>query len=270
MDRVKKYYCSHPLGLASKIDGIIFRGFFAKNLFPKKCICSFCGKKFHNFQLHGNASEAAQNYNVTMGSRFSDCPYCHSVDKYRWLWYVIENYSTLLQTQGKLLHFAPERPIKKRLQQNFPGERYVGGDIEPGRADYVVDMTDICFEEESFDWIIACNVMEHIVEEKKAMQELHRVLKPDGVILLSFPVALDLENTFEDNSLVSEEERIKNFGQEDHVRLYGKDYSERFSSYGFCVTEYLPKDVMTECEIKRNGFQKASPILFLRKKQMNI
>lgn len=265
MDRVKKFYCSHPLSLASKIDEKMFRGFFAKNLFPKKCICSFCGKQFHNFQLHGNASEAAQNYNATMGPRFSDCPYCHSVDKYRWLWYVIENYSTLLQTQGKLLHFAPEEPIKERLQQNFHGD-YVGGDLEPGRADYVVDMTNICFKEKSFDWIIACNVMEHIIEEKKAVQELHRVLKPDGVIILSFPVAFDLERTFEDRSLVSEEERIKNFGQEDHVRLYGKDYIEHFVSYGFYVTAYLPKDIMTEREIKINGFQKVTPILFLRQK----
>lgn len=200
-----------------------------------------------------------------MGPRFSDCPYCHSVDKYRWLWYVIEKYTDMLIRNGdRLLHFAPEGPIKNRINDTFRGE-YLTGDLEPGRADYVVDMTDICFEDNSFDWIIACNVLEHICEEKKAIEELKRVIKPTGTIILSFPVAFDLQKTFEDSSISSKEERIKNFGQEDHVRLYGRDYIKRLEDYGLCVKTYLPYDIMSEQEIKKNGFKKVSPIMLLHK-----
>lgn len=162
-----------------------------------------------------------------------------------------------------MLHFAPESPIKKRIIKNFRGE-YFGSDIVKGRADYVVDMTDICFEDNFFDYIIACNVMEHIAEEKKALEELKRVIKPDGVIILSFPVAFDRADTYGDSGL-SGEERIRHFGQEDHVRIYGMDHTERFKKYGFEVRSFLPKDVMKNNEIKQNGFGKVSPILILRK-----
>ena len=254
MNKRKKYYFKHPRFLFSLGDTKYFNDFFKKAIIPRKCKCSFCGKKFHNYRLHGYVSELAEKHKVTLGPRFSDCPYCGSVDKYRWLWYVIENHTNLLESSGRLLHFAPEAPIKDRINQFFSGE-YLSGDIVPGRADYIVDMTDICFGDQSFDYIIACNVTEHITEVK-------RVIKPNGIIILSFPVAFDMV-TYEDSSL-SKDERIRNFGQEDHVRIYGIDYIKRFESYGFHVQSFLPRELMTKKEIRENGFEKVSPILLLQ------
>lgn len=264
MNKSKKYYLRHPKLCISRIDTKFFNSYFSKNLIPKRCKCSFCGKKFFSYRIHGYVSSVPEKHNVTMGPRFSDCPYCRSVDKYRWLWRILSENTELLKSQGRLLHFAPEGPIKARIKNSFKGE-YFTGDIEPGRAEYVVDMTDICFEDNSFDYIIACNVMEHIMDERKAVEELKRVIKPTGTIILSFPVAFDMEKTYEDDKITSEEERLENYGQEDHVRLYGIDYVKRFESYGLKVKSILPEDIMTRKEIYKNGFRKVTPMLLLQK-----
>jgi SAM-dependent methyltransferase len=202
---------------------------------------------------------------LNMGPRFGQCPYCDSKDKYRWLWYIIENHTDILQSNGRLLHFAPEQPIKVKMDAEFHGE-YVSCDLVEGRADQVIDMTNMggC-KNESYDYIIACNVLEHIPNEKKALEELKRVVKLGGLVILTFPIAMQIEKTYENSSIVSDEERLKVYGQEDHVRLYGKDYIERLESYGFKVNSYFPKDVMSEAEIRKNGFMQVAPIIILKK-----
>ncbi len=264
LSQSKKFYLKHPMMLCSLYDTKFLNSFLQKKMWPRSCECMFCGSRFHNYRLHGYISELAEKHKVSLGPRFSDCPYCGSVDKYRWLWFVLQNHTDLLKSYGgqKLLHFAPEGPIKERIKACFKGE-YFSGDIMAGRADYVVDMTEICFENNFFDYIIACNVLEHIPQEKKAIAELKRVIKSGGIIILSFPVAFDM-NTYEDASL-SEEEKIKNFGQEDHVRIYGIDYVERFERYGFEVKNLLPSGLMSKREINKNGFKHVSPILLLKK-----
>ena len=60
--------------------------FMAKYMFPRKCICSFCGKRFHRYLIHGKNSYITSKYNIVgMGERESDCPFCGCEDKHRWL-----------------------------------------------------------------------------------------------------------------------------------------------------------------------------------------
>lgn len=84
--------------------------------------------------------------------------------------------------------------------------------------------------------MILCNhVLEHIPDDKKAMQELYRVLKPGGMAVLQIPLENDRDVTFEDDSITDRKERARIFGQYDHVRVYGMDYFERLKSVGFEV-----------------------------------
>lgn len=116
-----------------------------------------------------------------------------------------------------------------------------------------IDVTEIPFRDEFFDYILINHVMEHIKEEEQAFCELRRVIKPNGKLILSFPITLETE-TVEKEGVYSEEDRLRYYGQNDHVRLYGKDYKERLEALGWEVQRYTPEDIMGEEQIRRYGF----------------
>lgn len=230
----------------------------AKILIPKKCECTFCGKKFHNYVTHGIESEASKiNYTVCMGKRKGDCPYCGCVDKYRWLWWVVQNKTNICDLDNKtnILHFAPERGLRERIRDANPKSRYISGDIEKGKADEIIDMTRISYPDESFDYIIASMVLEHILDETQALNELVRVIKKDGKILLTVPVALKLDTT-KDTILDNDFDRLKYYGEEDHVRLYGMDVEKRWKKLiqkDVSITKWCPKDEIGEKQASSMG-----------------
>jgi SAM-dependent methyltransferase len=51
----------------------------------------------------------------------------------------------------------------------------------------VGDALDLDFPDDTFDCVIASEILEHIVEDKKAMWELARVAKPGGTVAVSVP-----------------------------------------------------------------------------------
>ncbi len=179
------------------------------------------------------------------------CPYCGNNDRTRWQYYVLKNYTGLTTESGiRVLHFAPEKPSSKLIKSN-PNCTYITADIVPGIADYAADMTNLHqFGDGSFDYVIANHVLEHIQDEAKAFSELKRVLKPNGKLIISFPICTDML-TYEDASITTEEGRLKAFGQRDHVRLYGTDFKERIEGYGFEVRVYRPEGALSPEEIEK-------------------
>jgi len=85
-------------------------------------------------------------------------------------------------------------------------------------------------EDNFFDFIICNHVLEHSVDDQKAMRELFRVLRPKGFAILQVPISKKAKETFENFTITSLEEREKYFGQKDHVRIYGKDYKNTKNS----------------------------------------
>ena len=83
------------------------------------------------------------------------------------------------------------------------------------------------------------------------MQELYRVLKPNGMAILQIPQDLSRETTFEDDSITDKKERAKIFGQYDHVRVYGRDYFEKLRSIGFKVDEVDYTSNLSNSEIEK-------------------
>lgn len=77
--------------------------------------------------------------------------------------------------------------------------------------------------------------MEHVSDDRQAMQELLRVMKPGGLAILQVPIAFTEAITFEDSSIITPEDRLRYYGQQDHVRLYGRDYPKRLEEIGFHV-----------------------------------
>ena len=99
---------------------------------------------------------------------------------------------------------------------------------------------DICklpFESDSFDVILCNHVLEHILDDTKAMQELFRVMRPGGMGVFQIPQDLNRDKTYEDHNITDKKERAKIFGQYDHVRIYGRDYFDKLRKIGFKVDE---------------------------------
>ena len=79
-------------------------------------------------------------------------------------------------------------------------------------CDIRLDITDMNFKVNFFDVIICNHVLEHIVDDRKAMRELFRVIKPEGFAILQVPIPKNVKETFEDFNITSPEERERYFG----------------------------------------------------------
>ncbi len=159
-----------------------------------------------------------------------------SLERHRLLWLYLKNETDFFTAKKKVLHMAPEQCFLK-IFRKLKNLDYTTADLYTPHVDVKADILDLPFKENTFDVIFCNHVLEHIIDDKKAMQELYRVLKPNGMAILQIPQDLSLEKTYEDFSITSEEERAKHFGQYDHVRIYGKDYFDKLRSVGFKVEE---------------------------------
>ena len=140
----------------------------------------------------------------------------------------------------------------KRLKRHYKAmpERYITADLESPLADMHFDVQEIPMPAASVDVIICNHLLEHVESDRKALSELYRILKPGGWGVLLSPVDHERERTFEDDSVTDPSERAKIFGQYDHRRIYGRDYTERLSEAGFIAEEIDYKSNFTkqQCE----------------------
>jgi SAM-dependent methyltransferase len=114
-----------------------------------------------------------------------------------------------------------------------------------------MDITNMHFENNSFDVILCNHLLEHVEDDRKAIREMYRVLRKGGWAIIQPHIDNNRETTFEDPSITSPEERERLFNQRDHVRVYGQDYKNRLEEAGFvvCVEKYIKE--IEEGELKR-------------------
>lgn len=208
------------------------------------CSCNLCESQFSNF--------------ILLPSGDLLCPVCGSIPRNRRLWQIL---SEELKTKNKILHFSPSRVLYRKLKQRA-GIDYVSTDFEEEFiADHRIDITNIDFPDLTFDNIICFHILEHIPDDQRALQELYRVLKPGGLILLQTPFKVG--EIYEDTSIISEVERTKHFGQKDHVRVYSAEgLKERLSHAGLKVeVKKFERDEHTE----RYGLKVGEIVLFARR-----
>jgi SAM-dependent methyltransferase len=135
----------------------------------------------------------------------------------------------------RFLHIAPEFCFLRVLKK-MPRLEYVSVDKNNALADYRMDITDLRIESESFDCLLCVHVLEHVSDDLQALREMRRILKPGAWAIIGVPIDHTRETTFEDPLATSGKDRLKLFGQPDHVRVYGNDAARRFERAGFEVT----------------------------------
>jgi len=193
------------------------------------------------------------------------CPHCGSTDRERHLLAYLESESTEFFRNKSILHFAPERAIRKLILDEQPGE-YVMADLFPNDPAIVrMDITAIPFNAEHFDIVIANHVLEHVSDDRLALQEIHRVLKPGGFAILQTPYSPGLPVTLDIPRIRSREARLLLYGQEDHVRLFGSDIVARIESSELASRVRTHGEALSELDPVLNGVNPNEPFFLFAK-----
>lgn len=179
------------------------------------------------------------------------CPHCGALERHRFLCYLIRRHAPYLGTSDVVLDIAPQTQVATVLR-DAAGAAYVATDLFAELdVDTLMDITALALPTDSVDAIVCYHVLEHIPDDARAMQELARVLKPGGMLLMQVPWARD--QLTEEDPDASVEERIRRFGQDDHVRLYGSDLETRLAANGLRPGRLAPSAVMSKSELQRYG-----------------
>ncbi|MEQ6119522.1 methyltransferase domain-containing protein [Reichenbachiella sp. MALMAid0571] len=191
-----------------------------------KVQCPVCESNFRKFLPYGR--EAREN---------ALCPNCLSLERHRLMWLFLKEKTDFFTSKKKVLHIAPEICFIE-LFENIHKENYITADLESPLAKVKMDIHEMPFEDNSFDVVFCNHVMEHVADDFKSMGEIFRVLKPGGFAIIQIPIFHPVPDiTLEDSGITDPKDREKHYGQDDHVRLYGKDYPDRLRSVGFVVAE---------------------------------
>jgi len=121
--------------------------------------------------------------------------------------------------ESRMLHFAPEKFLRPIFSQRF--QRYETADLFMSGVDHNVDIQNLPFGDGSYDFVFSSHVLEHILDDKKAIREIRRILKPGGIAIL--PVPIVSERTIEYPE--------PNPYEGGHVRAPGLDYFEKYQTH---------------------------------------
>jgi SAM-dependent methyltransferase len=185
--------------------------------------CPICG-------FHGRFIAAGQKMRFESG-----CPQCRAFERHR-LFAVAFQRGAVSFRGADVLHFAPEPFVSRFIESDEP-RSHVTCDLTPGRADVVQNIEKLEFDANSFDRIVCSHVLEH-VDDRAALAEMFRVLRPGGLAVLMIPIVEGWAQSYEDAAITSEPDRTLHFGQRDHVRYYGSDFRDRVRAAGFSLDEF--------------------------------
>ena len=200
--------------------------------FPRlvKCnVCAWQGRHFLDSRWHPHTT----------------CPRCVSGVRHRLLVAALSHIDVIsyenIVYHKHVLHFAPEMSIKSILQEY--ADRYITADFLGEGVDMTLDISDMSsIKADEFGLLIACDVLEHVHDDIMAMHEIHRVLRLGGYAILTVPQKDDLEETFEDKTVVDPRDRKRIFGQSDHLRIYGSNFPKLLGRAGFKVRTISERD----------------------------
>ena len=172
------------------------------------------------------------------------CPHCKSLERQRFLAVVTSCLSPVVEI-GTLLDIAPA-PCTTAILRELAPVRHIRMDIgyDDRGVDLLGSVTAIPLATGSVDMLVCYHVLEHVPDDVAAMRELARVLAPGGVGLVQVPIRFGMP-TDEDLS-ADEAERVRRFGQHDHVRYYGDDFEQRLLDAGLVFTRVSPRSLVGE------------------------
>jgi len=202
--------------------------FKLKNITKAKFTCPIC---LYNGPFRDKALD-------TCVRKHARCPNCGALERHRLQFLVVQ---TIFKegdlSKISMLHFAPEPCFRDYFKKRV--ERYVTADLKMEGVDCNVDIQDLPFSNGSHDFVYASHVLEHVPDDRKALREIRRVLKPGGIAIL--PVPLVSERTIEYSE--------PNQDEWGHVRAPGLDYFDRYGECFSKVSKYTSDSFPREYQL---------------------
>lgn len=242
-NQMKKYLISKKIRSAS--NRILNK--FLPNYLGENFICPICQTALSHFlplsfhflrELDKNQYIHSIFQFETLNIENYSCPKCGCSDRDRlYALYLRKNIDK--KRQYKVLDFAPAPSLQKFIN-SLPNIEYRSADLFMENVDDKVDISDMkIYSNEMFDIFVCSHVLEHIPDDLRAMNELYRILSPQGWGIAMVPICLAIDEVHEDPTITDEGLRWKYFGQNDHLRMYSKQgFVQRLESVGFVVNQF--------------------------------
>lgn len=190
---------------------------------PRRHACNICGWRGRRF--------------LTYLHPFVLCPQCGSQIRHRLIAAALQNHPTGARARidrARVLHISPEYCLGLVVRPR--ARHYVRADWLTADCDVRQDIVHMPFRDGVFDTLVVCDTLEHIADDRGAIDECRRVLAPGGTAIITVPQSDDRYETYEDRAVATDHARTVHYGQPDHLRNYGADFGDRLSAAGFAVT----------------------------------
>lgn len=231
LNHIPRSWLQRMAGWAVPILGLAYVGRGRK--------CPMCGVRRRRFLPYGYVDSREDAL----------CPRCLSLERHRLIWLWLERHSNLFSSHPRLLHIAPEVSLMRHFKRHYKGlNSYITADLESPLADMHFDVQHIPLDSRSIDVVICNHLLEHVADDRCALRELYRIMRPGGWGIMLVPEDRSRATTFEDDTITDPEERTRLFGQYDHRRIYGRDYDLRLEEAGFSVERISVGSLLTDQE----------------------
>ena len=214
--------------------------FFVKK--PVRCIqsalnktggrrkCYVCENTFNHFTKYGGGSKYIPDFTKRLNMVGSDvdnfgCPYCFAHDRERHLYMFFDKIKLWEKLpRFHVLHSAPELNLSRKIELLNPVE-YIKADYDPQHENVrKIDATNIPYANDTFDLVICNHVLEHISNYLDAINEIYRVLKPNGTAIIQTPYSKILSQNFEERNIDTDEQRLFFYGEKCHYRIFSEQH----------------------------------------------
>lgn len=232
-----------------------------KNFASKSKTCPCCGNEVMYHPLSDYYGEKLARYGVTtqaenetLNEEEYSCPNCGASDRDRLIVSFLEKEGLQEAAEGlRLLQIAPAAAISRWINKKCPHIQYDTTDLYMDHVTFHSDIMDMhMVPDETYDVIICSHVLEHVQDDRKALSELKRTLKPEGKVIFLVPVDLNATCIDEEWGL-SEAENWRRFGQGDHCRRYDKSGLVKRLEEQFYVhslgKEYFGEELFAQCSL---------------------
>lgn len=237
-------------------------------------ICIFCDhfiKEFRSWQSHTENDFIRNFYIIGSNSQYNQCPVCGSTGSERHLFLYLKHLGELDKFENKLiLYITPEINLLKKIYK--PSIKFVFGDLNPEKylhlkltPFYKIDLTQIPFDNDTFDYVIANHILEHILDYKIALQEIYRILKANGTAILQTTFSPVIYSNFEDSLIDTPELREKYYGYDDHLRIFGLQLFDDIEQTGFKLETYNHFEILSEYNPSIYGLNFKENLILARK-----